>query len=184
MIAFVFIAPGALALLLGALLGVGLLPFRRTRRAASFFLLVPGTAVGGEIFGFWLLLTVLHGRVSPQQAMESSFYFGAVLFYVLGLGFALAALLPRTSTRTGVLWKGILRGIVGAVALCSLAVIVVVRQEIDLHRMAAHLGTGVAGWDPVSAVSATPAWRVVPGMLIVFAISFSWSVHRLRSATP
>lgn len=183
MVAFVFIAGGALALLLGALLGVGLLPFRRTRRAASFFLLVPSTAVGGEIFGFWLALTLLHGRVSPQVAVERSFYFGAATFCALGVALALTLLLKKTHTQAGALLKGALRGSVGAfVALSCLAVIVTMREEIELHRMAERLGTGFVGWDPVSYVGATSTWLILPAMLVVFLLVLVFSLRDLRSA--
>jgi hypothetical protein len=184
MIAFLFIAGSALALVLGVLLGLGLLPFRRTRKTSSFFLLLPSSAAGGEIFGFWLLLKMLNGRVGLQQAIESSFYFGAIVFCALGAVLALAALLPKTHTRAGALLKSTVRGIAGAfVALSCLTVIVAMREEIGLHRMAARMGTGPIGWDPVSYVDATSAWRNMPAMLIVFVIVLVFSARQPRPAT-
>src|SRR6185437_12331817 len=78
--ALIFIVASALLLLLGPLLGFLLLALRRTRRTAAFFLFLPTSATGGAIFGFWLLERLLHARISPQQALEASFYLGYVPF--------------------------------------------------------------------------------------------------------
>ncbi len=178
MIAEVLKAAYILANVLSPLLGLALLPSKRTRRSALFLLLLPGAAVGGALFGFWFLTRILHGRVSRQAEAELSFYLGWVFFYILGLVLVLGLLLLRKQHRPSPLVRSVAAGIVASfITLTCLAVLALAWRAMASHYQA-------VGWDPVPALRATPAWRVVPTMLIVFAIFFFWSVRRLRTAPP
>lgn len=176
--AVILVVGSVLAVVLGLLLGVLLLAFRRTRRAAFFLFLLPSTAMGGGLFGFWVVQRLLYGRLSPHREIELSFYLGWVAFYVLGLALALGLLLFRNHRRPGASLKSAITGIVASFnTLTCLAVITVVWGDIAYHDEP-------VGWDPISVISATPARRVLPSMLIVFALFFMWSARRLRLATP
>lgn len=175
--ALIFIAASTLLLLLGPLLGFLLLAFRRTRRSAAFLLLLPTSATGGSIFGFWMLGRLLHGQISPQQALERSFYLGYVPFYALGLILALAALLFRPHGRLGAWLKGVVNGTAaGCVVLSCMAVLAVAQMEIASRHQA-----GSVGWDPVSLISSASAWRIVPAMLVAFVAVLIWSTARMRA---
>jgi len=173
--AVIFIAGSTLALVLGPLLGLALLPSRRTRKAAFFLFLLPSTAAGAGLFGFWSVLRLLYGHVSPQREIELSFYLGWVAFYALGLALALALLLVSTHSRPGALLKSASTGIAASfIVLACLAVTAMLWGGI-----ASRHGTGVVGWDPISVLGSTSAWRVLPPMLLVFALFFVWSAQHV-----
>lgn len=173
MIVLLIFDAAVLAFLLGPPLGTLLLFSRRTRKVAFFLLLLPSTATGGGLFGFWVVQRFLYGRNNPQQEIEISFYVGWVAFYVLGLALALGVLLFRPHSRRDAFLKSTGTGIVASfITLACLAVIALVWREIESRY-------GAVGWDPVSGLRATPMWRVVPEMVIVFFVFFAWSARRL-----
>ena len=176
----IFIAASTLLLLLGPLLGFLLLAFGRTRRSAAFLLLLPTSATGGSIFGFWMLGRLLHGRISPQQALESSFYLGYVPFYALGLTLALAALLFRPRGRLGAWLKGVVNGTAAGFVVLSCMVLLTVAQI----GIASRHQAGSVGWDPISMIASVSAWRIVPAMLVAFVAVLIWSRARMRTPAP
>jgi hypothetical protein len=130
------------------------------------------------LFGFWAVEQIINGRVSPPREIELSFYLGWIGFYALGLLLAFSLLLFRGQDRPGAFLKAVLMGIVTTfVTLACLAASALLWRGIASRYEA-------VGWDPVSAVRATPAWRVVPAMLLVFAVSFTWRLRRLHTAAP
>lgn len=177
--AIIFVAASTLLVLLGPPLGLLLLAFRRTRRSAAFILLLPPSATGGAIFGFWLVGELLHGRVSPQRALEGSFFLGGVLFYALGLTLALIALLFRPNDRTGAWLKSAVNGTVaGFVVPSCVALLTFAKMEIALRHQ-----NGAVGWDPVSLLNSTTWWQLLPVMLTGFLIVVIWSARALRTST-
>jgi len=175
--ALIFIVASTLLLLLGPLLGFLLLALRRTRRTAAFFLFLPTSATGDATFGFWLLERLLHARVSPQQALEASFYLGYVPFYALGLTLALAALLFRPHGRRGAWLKGVINGAAAGFVVLSCMMLLAIAQI----GIASRHQAGSVGWDPISIIGSAPAWRIVPAMLVAFVAVFIWSTARMRA---
>ncbi len=165
-----------LANVLVPLLGVALLPFKRTRNAAVSLVVVPSAAVGGGLFGFWGVERILYGRLSPQREINLAFYLGWIVFYVLSFLLALGLLLFRRYNRPGAFLKSTATGIAASfISLACLAVSALVWRGLASRY-------GAVGWDPVSVIGSTPAWHLLPVMLIVFAIFFVWSKRRLRAA--
>lgn len=181
--ALLFLAGAILALLIGPALGVILLLFRRTRVPAQFLLLLPSAAAGGGIFGFWLWLRPLNGRVSPPAAIESSFYLGCLPFYALGATLALLALLHRRQVPTGNVGRLGLPAVTAAfVALGYLGLAVSIREWIELHRTAARMGGGFVGWDPVSYIKSASPERILACMLLASAVAVIWKSRQPRPA--
>ena len=163
-----------LANVLLPLLGVALLAFKRTRNAAVFLVVVPSTAVGGGLFGFWGVERILYGRLTPHREVNFAFYLGWVAFYLLGLALALGLLLFRNHRHPGALLKSAITGIIASFnTLTCLAVIALVWRDIAYHYDS-------VGWDPISGIASTPAWLVLPEMLASFAVFFVWSSRRLQ----
>lgn len=170
-----------LALVIGPVLGVILVLFRRTRVPAQFLLVLPSAAAGGGIFGFWVWLRPLAGRLSEPAAMEGSFYLGCLPFYALGAALALLALLYRRHVPNGNVVRLGLPAVTAAfVALGYLGLAVSIREWIELHRMAARMGGGFAGWDPVSYIKSASSGLILASMLLAFAAVFMWKSRQPR----
>ena len=176
--ALLFLAGAMLALLLGPLLGLVLLIPRRTRQAAYFLLLLPSAAAGGGIFGFWLWLRLLNGRVNPPAAIERSFYLGCLPFYTLGAVLAVVALLHSRRARSGSAARLYVPALAAAfVALGYLGLAVIVREWIELHRISARMGQGSVGWDPVSYIHHASSGQILASMLLAFAVVLIWKAR-------
>ena len=179
--ALLFLAGATLALLLGPLLGLVLLALRRTRRAAYFLLLLPSAAAGGGIFGFWVWLRPLAGRLSEPAAIERSFYLGCLPFYALGGGLALLTLLFRRHAPIRNIVSLAVPAVAAAfVALGYLGLVVSIREWIELHRMAARMGAGSAGWDPVSYLKSASSVQILASMMLASAVVFVWKSRHPR----
>lgn len=180
--ALLFLAGAMFALLLGPMLGVVFLTLQRTRRTAYFLFLLPSAAAGGGIFGFWIWLRLLNGRISPPAAIERSFYLGCLPFYTLGATLALMALLNRPDVQGSVRKRSLPAFMAAFVVLGYLGLLVMIKREIELHRMAARMGGGVAGWDPVSYIKSLSSGQILTCMLLAFTVVFIWKSRRLPTA--
>jgi len=119
---------------------VVMLVWRRFRRAASFFALLPAAAVGGAVFGFWLALQH-YGPIGSDQDQANAVYYGAIPSSAVGAGLAL-----RTLTwRSGRLWP-VRSAVFGSVtALITLTCLTVWRTASDTSSTGTR-----AGWDPIA----------------------------------
>ena len=176
--ALLFLAGAMFVLLLGPLVGAALLIPRRTRHAAYFVLLMPAAAAGGGIFGFWVWLRLLNGRVTPPAAIERSFYLGCLPFYTLGAVLAVVALLHSRRARSGSAARLYVPALAAAfVALGYLGLAVIVREWIELHRISARMGRGAVGWDPVSYINHASSGQILASMLLAFAVVLIWKAR-------
>ena len=157
-------------LLIAAFPAVVMLVWRRFRRAASFFALLPAAAVGGAVFGFWLALQH-YGPIGSDQDQANAVYYGAIPSSAVGAGLAL-----RTLTwRSGRLWP-VRSAVFGSVtALITLTCLTVWRTASD----AISTGPDV-GWDPISLFHPVTASQMLGTLAFAFVCAYAWSARYFR----